>query len=398
MAKGKGGFIGQDGLNAPDSPTGVSGTAGDAQVDVSFTSPSDVGGSAITEYLVADSTKAHTATGSSSPITVTGLTNDTAYTFNVWAINAFGWSVASDASGSVTPIQNTRAFYAGGYTTAIQNQIAYFNMASSGENAQDFGDLTLGRFYFGCASSSTRAIWCGGQSGNGTAYNNLDYITIASTGNATDFGDISAGAHKSGSGCSNSTRAVWTLGRNSSNVGTNTIHYSTIASTGNTTDFGDYTAGITNVSASFASPTRGCMTRGDQGNELQYVTIASTGNTTDFGDLPNGAMSGAAGCSSNIRGLIAGGASTFHDICYFTIASTGNATDFGDFAETEKNGLAAASNNTSAVFMGGNTTGGRSNRIDRVTIATTGNVSDFGDLVQAIYGISGSSDSHGGLQ
>jgi hypothetical protein len=43
MAKGKGGFIGQDGLNAPDSPTGASGSAGDEQVEVSFTAPSDVG-------------------------------------------------------------------------------------------------------------------------------------------------------------------------------------------------------------------------------------------------------------------------------------------------------------------------------------------------------------------
>ena len=398
MAKGKGGFIGQDGLNAPDAPTGVSGTAGDTQVEISFTSPSDVGGSAITSYLVTDSTKAHTATGSSSPITVTGLTNDTAYTFNVWAINAFGWSVASDASGSVTPIQNTYALYAGGYTTSLQNQIAYFNMASSGENAQDFGDLTLARFYLACASSSTRAIWCGGQNGSGTAYNTLDYVTIATTGNATDFGDISTGGHKNNGGCSNSTRAIWSFGRDSSNTNVDTIHYSTIASTGNTTDFGNYTAGVTNGSAAFASPTRGCITRGDQGNELQYVTIASTGNTTDFGDLSNGAMSGAAGCSSSVRGLIGGGASAFHDIVYFTIASTGNSTDFGDFTETEKSGLAAASNNTSAVFMGGNTTGGRSNRIDRVTIATTGNVSDFGDLVQGIYGIAGCSDSHGGLQ
>ena len=61
MAKGKGGFIGQDGLNAPDAPTGVSGTAGDTQVTVSWTAPSDVGGSAITSYLVTDSTKTHTA-------------------------------------------------------------------------------------------------------------------------------------------------------------------------------------------------------------------------------------------------------------------------------------------------------------------------------------------------
>lgn len=102
MAKGKGGFLGHDGLNAPDQPTGVSATAGDAQATVSFTAPTDVGGSAITGY-VATSNDGIGATGSSSPITVTGLTNGTSYTFNVYAINAFGTSVSSDASSSVTP-------------------------------------------------------------------------------------------------------------------------------------------------------------------------------------------------------------------------------------------------------------------------------------------------------
>ena len=60
MAKGKGGFIGQDGINAPDAPTGVSGTAGSEQVTVSWTNPTDVGGSAITGYNVvaSDGTRA----------------------------------------------------------------------------------------------------------------------------------------------------------------------------------------------------------------------------------------------------------------------------------------------------------------------------------------------------
>ena len=85
----KGGFIGQDGLNAPDSPTGVSGSAGNTQVDVSFTAPSDVGGSAITGYRVQDSTGAHGASGSSSPITVTGLTNGT-HTLTVYSNDTSG--------------------------------------------------------------------------------------------------------------------------------------------------------------------------------------------------------------------------------------------------------------------------------------------------------------------
>ena len=77
MAKRKGGFIGQDGINAPDPATGVSASGGDTQVDVSFTPPSDVGGADVTEYRVTDSTGAHTASGSASPVTVTGLTNGT---------------------------------------------------------------------------------------------------------------------------------------------------------------------------------------------------------------------------------------------------------------------------------------------------------------------------------
>lgn len=56
MAKGKGGFLGQDGLNAPDNPTGVSATAGDAQATVSWTNPSSAGSTAITEYNVQSST------------------------------------------------------------------------------------------------------------------------------------------------------------------------------------------------------------------------------------------------------------------------------------------------------------------------------------------------------
>ena len=79
MSNGKGGFIGQDGLNAPDPATGVAGSAGEAQVTVSFTAPTDVGGSAITGYR-AQSNDGIGASGSSSPITVTGLTNGTSYT------------------------------------------------------------------------------------------------------------------------------------------------------------------------------------------------------------------------------------------------------------------------------------------------------------------------------
>ena len=79
-------------------------TAGNAQATVTFTAPVSNGGSAITGYTVTSSPGGITGTGTASPITVTGLTNGTAYTFTVTATNAIGTSVASSASNSVTPV------------------------------------------------------------------------------------------------------------------------------------------------------------------------------------------------------------------------------------------------------------------------------------------------------
>ena len=67
----------------------------------------------------------------------------------------------------------------------------------------------------------------------------MDYITMQTTGNATDFGDLLLARRKIGT-ASNLTRGVWGSGESSSN--TNAYEYITIATTGNCTDFGDGTA------------------------------------------------------------------------------------------------------------------------------------------------------------
>ncbi|MEG0451340.1 MAG: fibronectin type III domain-containing protein, partial [Lysinibacillus sp.] len=92
----------------PDAPTNVTAVAGDGEATVNFTAPSNDGGSAITGYTVkvyedGIEKTALQQTGTTSPITVTGLTNDTAYTFKVIATNAEGESVESAASTAVTP-------------------------------------------------------------------------------------------------------------------------------------------------------------------------------------------------------------------------------------------------------------------------------------------------------
>jgi hypothetical protein len=139
------GFIrpGFDPLKNPDAPTIGTATGGNALASVAFTAPSDVGGSAITAYSVVSTPGGFVGTGASSPVTVTGLTNGTAYTFKVFATNSYGPSAASAASNSVTPLPAIGEAYEGGFfagqISTAGNGVADYNLViapkSSGENS-----------------------------------------------------------------------------------------------------------------------------------------------------------------------------------------------------------------------------------------------------------------------
>jgi hypothetical protein len=98
----------------------------------------------------------------------------------------------------------------------------------------------VGRNTSAACGNSSRGIFGGGHTG---AYSNvMDYITIASIGNATDFGDLIAG-NNTLSSCASVTRGLFGGGYLADDSKANTIEYITIATTGNAVDFGDLTAG-----------------------------------------------------------------------------------------------------------------------------------------------------------
>ncbi len=91
---------------APMNPTIDGVVVGDGRAFIAFTAPSNNGGSVITGYTVTSTPGNIIATGTSSPITITGLTNGTAYNFTISATNAIGSGLASTTTTSVTPSTN----------------------------------------------------------------------------------------------------------------------------------------------------------------------------------------------------------------------------------------------------------------------------------------------------
>jgi hypothetical protein len=119
-------------LKVPNAPTIGTATGGSGSASVTFTAPSDVGGGAITGYSVVSTPGGVIGTGASSPVTVSGLTGGTAYTFKAFATNAYGPSPLSAASNSATPIPVVGSalgggFFAGQISTA-GNGIADYNL------------------------------------------------------------------------------------------------------------------------------------------------------------------------------------------------------------------------------------------------------------------------------
>ena len=222
----------------------------------------------------------------------------------------FGTCSISGGAGALS--SSTRALFGGGYTPATAtNTIEFIEIQTLG-NSVDFGDISPGRnktAYMSAAASSTRGFWMG--SGDGTYDGWVDQSTIGSKGNTVLFGNLTEARGQAAS-FSNSTRAVQACGQATSTPSyhvSNTIDYITMATTGDAIDFGDARLARAQIKTGAASQIRGCFGGGTTDgsntyNIIEYIQFSTTGNAMDFGDLANdGRRNGVAGLSDSHGGL-----------------------------------------------------------------------------------------------
>ncbi len=343
---------------------------------------------------------------SGSPVGALRFNTDT-YHLEYYRGDTIGWVEIEASSpelgggtGSNENALGARGIAGGGFLGI--RTIEFVTVSTFGDS-QDFGDLIAAGAIHGkqAVATETRQLFSGGYINNA-----IEFITVASTGDATDFGDMTQRKYGE-TGVNDTIRGIFCGGASTTpfvpahNGVTNVIDYVTIAQTGNAVDFGDLVhTGF--PGASMNSTTRGIIAR--QNAPVGPVAVLDTiitrtlGNATDFGDIISDTGSNVAGGACNAtRGILAGG--HLHNIIqYITMATTGNSTDFGDLL-TNANNLRAASSKTRGIFTGGSTPS-NSNVIESVQIATTGNAVDFGDMAYVggdVGQITFNSNAHGGI-
>jgi hypothetical protein len=229
---------------------------------------------------------------------------------------------------------NGRGLYAGGREAPSNNQLTQIRYMTliSGSSTSVFGQLTTAVRHAGGASDGLRGLYFGGHGGDGM----IDYVTIASTGNAQDFGDLDGGGNGGAAG-NNATRAVYANNYDD-------LEYVTIQTLGNSTDFGDVTQDRDdNCAATGDEATDRIVWGPGEGpsvaqKRMDTVTVSTTANATTFGNLSFSSIK-RGGLSDGTRGLWVGSSTPGYGdrMDYIAISSSGSASDFGNLSEGRSN-------------------------------------------------------------
>ena len=256
----------------------------------------------------------------------------------------------------------TRGLTFGGYVSAYTSEIVKTTIASTGSyatfgqmrNAADDGNE--GRVGAACWASSTRAIHMAGTSPSSQTDARILYVTIQADGNSIDFGDlINSYNFRYGSATGNKTRAIACGGRQEpGSAGVNTMQFVTMATTGNAQEFGDLSTTVDSGSGTTSNGTRAVIavngTPSFSGKALDQIRPASGGNSYGFGELSIGRQEGHGNTcmSTPTRGFFASGytapSTGTKVIDYVLFETEGTAVDFGDLNGAGRGGASAFSN------------------------------------------------------
>ena len=237
---------------------------------------------------------------------------------------------------------STRGVIMGGSDPSATSTSDTITIASTGSAVAGFITLQSNMKEHGGLSNATRGIRYGGGSGT----TSVDYSTISSGGTQQDFGTFRGGEQNMSA--ASPTRGL--LGRGNDSGLQAGIDFITIASTGNAKVFGDLT--VARYGGGSASSTTRAVFAGGWAspltNTIDYCQIATTGNAADFGDLTVARYTMAnCGASDNIRGMFMGGHTNpnphVDTVDYITFAAQSDAVDFGNL-DVAKSGGAAVSN------------------------------------------------------
>ena len=284
-------------------------------------------------------------------------------TTNIGLINAFSFGNAvsfGELTGGTTRMQfagqsgnSTRGLCACTWPSNL-DLIQYLTLASEG-NAIDFGNLTSGRQQGGVTSSSTRSVFAGGA-GGGSGVTTMEYVQITTKGNALPFGDLSVGRRALGA-AGNSVRGIYSGGGDGVNLGRND-DFINIASTGSAVKFRD--------------SGRFCRNTKLASNSVRVVYALGISDTP-------------ANESQKVLEKL-------------SIASLGQTTEFGEMMAPKNDPSFVGAGNRGIMFGGWSPKGPSFvNVIEMVNITTAGNGVDFGDYNIAAAQVASTSDSHGGL-
>ena len=221
--------------------------------------------------------------------------------------------------------------------------IEYVTIASEG-NSIDFGDTHTQMYRAGGeGASSTRGLLLGGRGAPGSGIVNIQYVEMGTLGNMLDFGDLNTNGRGQGSGGASPIRAFAT---SFTSYGSK-IEMVTIASTGNATNFGNltfnggYNGGCSNNRTLILGGGYSGSSPNDIRADICKYDMTSGGQAVTFGEFQR--QRGYAGSTSNsIRGVYCGGfngnpgsgLTNTTEIESVEFASDGGTTFFGDLGQT----------------------------------------------------------------